>query len=48
VKCREVGLCGRAGDLRIVHFFDHFLDDEVEQVLRGLEPIGMKIAVLLQ
>lgn len=31
-----------------MHFFDHFLDDEVEQVLGGLEPVGMEIAVLLQ
>ena len=48
VKGREVGLGGHAGNLGVVHFFYHLLNDEVEQVLRGLEPVGLEITVFQQ
>ena len=48
MKGREVGLSGHAGNLGVMHFFYHLLNDEVEQVLRGLEPIRLEITVFLQ
>jgi hypothetical protein len=47
VEGRECGRGGRAGRLGEVQFLHQSLDDEVKQVLRGLEAVRMEVGILL-